>query len=101
MFRATHRKTAPWFVVDFNDQRAGRLTLIRHLLDQVPDKKVDEKPLKLAPLRGKPGRERYTGPVKPMRGSRMAFSAMLAMTGMTMRPARRAVRFESWKPSET
>ena len=68
MFRATHRKTAPWFVVDFNDQRAGRLNLIRHLLDQVPDKKVNEKPLKLQPLRGKPGRERYGGPVKPLRG---------------------------------
>ena len=68
MFRATHKKHAPWFVVDFNDQRAGRLNLIRHLLDQVPDSKVDEKPLKLPPLSGKPGRERYTGPVKPIVG---------------------------------
>ena len=68
MFRATHKKHAPWFVVDFNDQRAGRLNLIRHLLDQVPDSKVDEKPLKLPRLSGKPGRERYSGPVKPVRG---------------------------------
>ena len=68
MFRATHRKHAPWYAVDFNDQRAGRLNLIRHLLDQLPDSKVDEEPLKLPPLVGKPGRERYTGPVKPIRG---------------------------------
>ncbi|MBK8065287.1 MAG: polyphosphate kinase 2 [Betaproteobacteria bacterium] len=68
MFGATHRRHAPWHVVDFNDQRAGRLNLIRHLLDQLPDYKVAEKPLVLPPLSGKPGRERYTGPVKPIRG---------------------------------
>ena len=68
MFRATHRKGAPWTVVNFNDQRAGRLNLIRHLLDQVPDCAVPEKPLKLAPLQGKPHRERYSGPVKPITG---------------------------------
>ena len=68
MFRATHKKFAPWRVVDFNDQRAGRLNLIRDLLDQVPDYKVDEQPLELPPLSGKPGRERYSGPVKPIRG---------------------------------
>ena len=66
MFRATHKKGAPWTVVDFNDQRVGRLTLIRHLLDQVPDLGIPEKPLKLPRLRGKPHRERYTGPVKPI-----------------------------------
>jgi polyphosphate kinase 2 len=68
MFRATHKKHAPWFVVDFNDQRAGRLNLIRHLLDQVPDCAVPEKPLKLPRLAGKLGRERYNGPVKPIKG---------------------------------
>ena len=68
MFRATHRQHSPWHVVEFNDQRAGRLNLIRHLLDRVPDCKFDEKPLKLPPLSGKPRRERYTGPVKPIRG---------------------------------
>ena len=68
MFRATHRKYAPWTVVDFNDQRAGRLNLIHHLLDQLPDCKVPEKPLKLPSLSGKPDRERYTGPVKPITG---------------------------------
>ena len=67
MFKATHSKRAPWHVVDFNDQRTGRLNLIRHLLDAVPDCVVDEAPIALPPLAGKSGRERYTGPVKPIR----------------------------------
>ncbi|MDW8479972.1 MAG: hypothetical protein RML12_09505 [Xanthomonadales bacterium] len=33
---ASHRPWAPWFLVDFEDQRRGRLNLIRHLLDQLP-----------------------------------------------------------------
>ena len=69
MFRATHTKHAPWFVVDFNDQRRGRLNLIRHLLDQVPDIDVPVEPLNLAPLKGKPAKEKFTGPVRPIRES--------------------------------
>ena len=34
--------TAPWTVVDFNDQKHGRLTLIRNLLDRLPDFAVAE-----------------------------------------------------------
>jgi polyphosphate kinase len=67
MFEATHTKHAPWHVVDFNDQRRGRLTLIRHLLDQMPDFHVEDEPLELPPLPHKPRKERYTGPVKPMK----------------------------------
>ncbi len=67
MFRATHRRHAPWFAVDFNDQRRGRLNLIRHLLDHVPDSRVPVQRVKLPPLRGKPGKERFTGPVRPIR----------------------------------
>jgi polyphosphate kinase len=67
MFEATHTKHAPWHVVDFNDQRRGRLTLIRHLLDQMPDIRIEDPPLDLPPLDGKPAKERYTGPVKPMK----------------------------------
>ena len=66
MFRATHKRRAPWTVVDFNDQRIGRLTLIRHLLDQVPDLKVKAKPTKLPKLRSKLAKERFTGRVKPI-----------------------------------
>ncbi len=58
MFAATNTDYAPWHVVDFNDQSRGRLNLIRHLLDQLPDRKLPVKPLKLAPLKGKPGIEK-------------------------------------------
>ena len=68
MFDATHTRHAPWRVVDFNDQRSGRLNLIRDLLDHVPDYKVADEALVLPPLSGKPGRERYGGPVKPVKG---------------------------------
>ncbi len=67
MFKATHRNQAPWCLVEFNDQRRGRLTLIRHLLDQVADCKVPETPLSLPRLKGRPATERYTGPVQPIR----------------------------------
>ena len=60
MLRATHTEHAPWTLVDFNDQRIGRLTLIRDLLDRVPDTKIDEPPVELPPLEGKPKKERYT-----------------------------------------
>ena len=40
MIRATNTAWAPWTVVDFDDQRLGRLTLIRDLLDRLPDTKV-------------------------------------------------------------
>ena len=68
MFRATHRRHAPWHVVDFNDQKTGRLNLIRHLLDHLPDHHVPAPTLELPPLKGRPGKERFTGPVKPIRG---------------------------------
>jgi polyphosphate kinase 2 len=67
MFRATHTRHAPWFVVAFDDQRRGRLNLIRHLLDQVPDTHVPAKPVALPPLPGKPAIEVFKGPVKPIR----------------------------------
>ncbi|MCQ4164519.1 polyphosphate kinase 2 [Tahibacter harae] len=57
MIAATHTANAPWFLADFNDQRRGRLNLIRHLLDWLPDHQEPEKPLKLPKLKGKPGRE--------------------------------------------
>ncbi len=59
MFEATHSKHAPWFVVNFNDQRRGRLNLIRHLLKQIPDRRVPADPLTLQPLAGKPAKERF------------------------------------------
>jgi len=60
MIEHTSTATAPWHVVDFNDQRRGRLNLIRHLLDQMPDRKIPVKPMKLAKLKGDPGIEELT-----------------------------------------
>ena len=59
MLKATHTKHAPWTLVDFNDQKRGRLTLIRDLLDRLPDTRVPEAKLAFAPLPGKPAKERY------------------------------------------
>lgn len=67
MFDATHTRHAPWTVVDFNDQKRGRLDLIHDLLDRLPDHKVPESTIELPRLKGKPGKEKYTGPVKPIR----------------------------------
>jgi polyphosphate kinase len=67
MFRATHTRHAPWHVVEFNDQRRGRLNLIRHLLDQLPDLGVNDPPLALPLLKNTPARERYRGGVRPIR----------------------------------
>ncbi|MEO6228407.1 MAG: polyphosphate kinase 2 [Thermomonas sp.] len=65
MLKATHTDAAPWTLVDFNDQKLGRLTLIRDLLDRLPDTHVDAPSIDLPPLVGKPAKERY-GVVKPV-----------------------------------
>jgi polyphosphate kinase 2 len=57
MLERTHTAHAPWFVADFNDQKRGRINLIRHLLEQVPRHDVDIPGIKLPKLRGKPRRE--------------------------------------------
>jgi polyphosphate kinase 2 len=59
MLRATHTEYAPWTLVDFNDQKIGRLTLIRDLLDRLPDTGIDDPLVELPPIEGKPRKERY------------------------------------------
>jgi polyphosphate kinase len=58
MLKATNKDYAPWFVVNFNDQKRGRLNLIDHLLKQLPKRE----PLAPAPpmpkLAGKPLEEK-------------------------------------------
>jgi polyphosphate kinase 2 len=66
MFKATHTRHAPWYVVDFNDQRLGRLNLIRHLLDCIPDYRLKAEPLSLPRLKHKPAREVFKGRVRPI-----------------------------------
>jgi polyphosphate kinase 2 len=65
MLEATHTAHAPWTLVDFNDQKRGRLTLIRDLLDRLPDTQVPESELVLPPLATDPQRERF-GVVEPL-----------------------------------
>ncbi|MET0251839.1 MAG: polyphosphate kinase 2 [Novosphingobium sp.] len=60
MLRATHTGHAPWTLVDFNNQRSGRLTLIRDLLARVPDTLISEPPVELPPLAGEPSDETFT-----------------------------------------
>lgn len=59
MLKATDTEQAPWTLVDFNDQRLGRLTLIRNFLDRLPDTHVPLRALKLGPLHHKPHKEKY------------------------------------------
>ena len=66
MLKATHRKHAPWTLVDFNDQRRGRLTPIRHLLDHLPEHDVPPAAIEYPPLGHAPLRERFDGPLKPI-----------------------------------
>ena len=69
MLEATHTKAAPWTLVDFNDQRIGRLTMIRHLLDSIPDRKVTETLVEFPPLGHDPLREKFGGPIKPIKSA--------------------------------
>ena len=58
MLRATHTKYAPWYVVNFNDQKRGRLNLIDHLLKQLPKREPPGQALPLPRLSHKPLKER-------------------------------------------
>ena len=64
MLKATHTRQAPWTLVDFNDQRRGRLALIGHLLDHVPDHLAPEAGIQFAPLGHEPLAERIKPPFK-------------------------------------
>ena len=65
MLAATHTAYAPWTLVDFNDQRRGRLTLIRDLLDRVPDAHEDPPAIDFPDLGRDPVAESY-GVLRPI-----------------------------------
>ncbi|HWU70047.1 MAG TPA: polyphosphate kinase 2 [Pseudoxanthomonas sp.] len=65
MLKATHTPNAPWTLVDFDDQKRGRLTLIHHLLERLPDTRVPEAKVDFPPLKAKPRKERY-GVLEPI-----------------------------------
>ena len=66
MLRATHTPQAPWVLVDFNDQRRGRLALVKHLLKTIPEIRVPETVVQFPPLPSEPLKERFKGPLKPI-----------------------------------
>ncbi|MFE8646219.1 polyphosphate kinase 2 [Sphingomonas sp. NCPPB 2930] len=80
MLQATHTPQAPWTLVDFNNQRAGRLTLLRDLLDRLPDTHIEDDPMALEPLARKPLKERY-GVVKPLKTAKPGKSDGTGGTG--------------------
>ena len=65
MLKATNTKWAPWTLVNFNDQKRGRLTLVRNFLDRLPETKVADDKLDWPPLGHLPLEESY-GAVKPI-----------------------------------
>jgi polyphosphate kinase 2 (PPK2 family) len=64
MFAATDTADAPWYVVDFNDQRRGRLNCIAHLLSVIHYEDVPQEPVKLPKRQPKGG---YVEPNYPYR----------------------------------
>ena len=67
MLKATHSAQAPWTLVDFNDQRRGRLTLIHDLLARIPDHAAPETQIEFPPLGHEPLRERFGAGPKPIK----------------------------------
>jgi polyphosphate kinase 2 len=65
MLSATHTDFAPWTLVDFNDQARGRLTLLRDLLDRLPDTELPLAQIPWPPLAHKSLKERY-GVLEPI-----------------------------------
>jgi polyphosphate kinase len=53
MFKATHTSASPWFVVDMNDQKRGRLQLVRHFLDSIPDHNIEPEVIEFPKLKKK------------------------------------------------
>ena len=56
---------APWTLVDFNDQAIGRLTLLRDLLDRLPDTQLPYPHLDWPKLTHAPLTEQF-GVLKPI-----------------------------------
>jgi polyphosphate kinase len=66
MLKATDTAHAPWVLVDFNDQKRGRLALIRHLLETLPDHVAPETPAEFPALEKPALKERFKGRLKPI-----------------------------------
>jgi polyphosphate kinase 2 len=66
MLEATHTKHAPWTLVDFNDQRRGRLTLLRDLLSRTPDTHAEPEAIDFPDLGREPVKESF-GVLQPIK----------------------------------
>jgi polyphosphate kinase 2 len=66
MLKATHTRRAPWTLVNFNDQRRGRLALISHLLSSIPEQAVPMEAITFGPLGHEPLTEHFKGPLRPI-----------------------------------
>jgi polyphosphate kinase len=68
MLEATHTGHAPWTLVDFNNQGLGRLTLLRDLLDRIPDTELPYPEMDWPPLGHEPIKESYSvlRPISPV-----------------------------------
>jgi polyphosphate kinase len=64
MFQATDTAWAPWFVVDNNDKKRGRLNLISHLLSHIPYTPLPDRDITMP---RKPAPRGYTEPDLPLR----------------------------------
>ena len=58
MFVHTDIPEAPWYVVESEDKRRGRINMISHLLSTVPYSDVEQMPIKLPPRTAPKGYER-------------------------------------------
>ena len=47
MFAATSTEWAPWFIVDNESKKRGRLNVISHILSQIPYEPLPERPVEL------------------------------------------------------
>jgi len=65
MLAATHTDFAPWTLINFNDQPLGRLTLLRDLLDRVPDTELPLAEIPWPELGHEPMKERF-GVLEPI-----------------------------------
>ena len=65
MLAATHTDFAPWTLVDLNEQPRGRLTLLRDVLDRVPDTELPLAEIPWPPLDNEPLKEQY-GVLRPI-----------------------------------
>ena len=63
MLEATDTDWAPWFVVDNDDKKRGRLNIISHLLSQVPYEPLQPRDIKM-PKRPSP--KGYSEPERPL-----------------------------------